>query len=391
MPILIGRYGRHMKEINRATDAKVRVRGRGSGHLEVDRKMMNKGMPKVSGVKEAPVPLTVAITLHSAQRDHFRTAVDMTISKLQDVQDLFVQFCEQRTLSKALLWEELWSFGEMSKDAEIVLADLLPEGGLPQVKNYARSRRKTKTGKVSDMEKALGTASAQGTAAVLLPFCGASLPHDACSDRHYVGFGSPFPGGYGSGYSGQHVSWQPGTASNDFNLLPAPAEVATTGADHQVGERQHRCEISKHKPGVKQRQRLRMQLDVDRLLADDEVPIGLEWSVSLPDALMHSVVAEASFGSQSVGWRMPQPLRAPSGPASSLDRATFEASLMTQGLAASLCQQRREQQLALAEQAEENPPECEADWQQLIASEVSAFLQDVARPTEGLSAARFSR
>ena len=90
VPILIGKAGRHMKEIFRATDAKLRDRDRGSGHLEVERKMLDKGMPKVSGLQEAPVPLMVAITLEGAQRDHFRTAVDLTISKLQDVQDLFV-------------------------------------------------------------------------------------------------------------------------------------------------------------------------------------------------------------------------------------------------------------------------------------------------------------
>jgi hypothetical protein len=29
--------------------------------------------------------------------------------------------------------KNLWRFGEMSKDAEIVLAELLPEGGKPQL------------------------------------------------------------------------------------------------------------------------------------------------------------------------------------------------------------------------------------------------------------------
>ena len=103
----------------------------------------------------------VAITSQGVQRDYFRTAVEMTIRKLKNVQDLFVQFCEQWTLSETLMREELWSFGEMSKDAEIVLADLLPEGGLPQGKERKQqSHRKTKTGKISGMEEALGTASA---------------------------------------------------------------------------------------------------------------------------------------------------------------------------------------------------------------------------------------
>jgi hypothetical protein len=41
-----------------------------------------------------------------------------------------VEKSQQRNLSESLTRESLWRFGEMSKDAEIVLVDLLPEGGL---------------------------------------------------------------------------------------------------------------------------------------------------------------------------------------------------------------------------------------------------------------------
>ena len=107
--------------------------------------------------------------------------------------------------------------------------------------------------------------------------------------------------------------------------------------------------------------------------------------------------AEARFGSQ-----MPQALQAPSGPASSLDEAMWDSSRpystafvgdfsataaataapppQPPGLAASLCQQQREQ--PLAEQAEDNPSECEADLLRRIAAEVSAFLEDITGPTE---------
>ena len=115
VPMLIGESGCHTREIYQATNA--RLRGRGSGYLEVD------------GAREANVPLMVAVTSEGVDQAHdFRTAVEMTISKLRVVQGLFVQFCQQRTLSESLARENLWRFGEMSKDAEIVLADLLPEG-----------------------------------------------------------------------------------------------------------------------------------------------------------------------------------------------------------------------------------------------------------------------
>ncbi len=114
VPMLIGESGCHMREIHQATNARLRVRGRGSGHLEVD------------GAREAPVPLMVAITSEGVDQAHFRTAVEMTISKLRIVQGLFEHFCQQRALSESLTRKSLWRFGEMSKDAEIVLADLLP-------------------------------------------------------------------------------------------------------------------------------------------------------------------------------------------------------------------------------------------------------------------------
>jgi hypothetical protein len=93
VPMLIGRSGCNMREIYQATNAKIRVRGRGSGHLEVD------------GSKEAPVPLMVAVTSEGGYQVHFRTAVEMTISKLKEVQQLFVQFCQQRNLSESLTRE----------------------------------------------------------------------------------------------------------------------------------------------------------------------------------------------------------------------------------------------------------------------------------------------
>ena len=87
-------------------------------------------------------------------------------------------------------------------------------------------------------------------------------------------------------------------------------------------------------------------------------------------ALLHRVcVGDFSAAAAAAAAAAPPPV--PLGGAQ-----TFAAPWMTQGLAASLCQRQREQQQALAEQAEEDPSEDEADLQGLIASEVAAFLQE---------------
>ena len=131
VPMLIGRFGCNMREIYEATNAKIRVRGRGSGHKEVE------------GNKEAPVPLMVAVTSENGQLGKFRTAVEMTIRKLRDIQEMFVQFGVQRSLGMSLANERLWRFGEMSAGAENILFDLLPVGGVPHLaRPGARTFRK---------------------------------------------------------------------------------------------------------------------------------------------------------------------------------------------------------------------------------------------------------
>ncbi len=57
------------------TGAKVRIRGRGSGHLEV------------GGKHEAPVPLMVAITADQEAVGNFRRAVMMTLRLSLDVKE----------------------------------------------------------------------------------------------------------------------------------------------------------------------------------------------------------------------------------------------------------------------------------------------------------------
>jgi len=81
VPMLIGRGGRNMRKIAEATSAKIRIRGRGSGHLEIDGKF------------EAPTPLMVAVTTDRLDVTAFRGAIEMTIVELRRVADRFEAFC----------------------------------------------------------------------------------------------------------------------------------------------------------------------------------------------------------------------------------------------------------------------------------------------------------
>ena len=81
--MLIGRGGKHTRNIYDITGAKIRVRGKGSGHKEVD------------GTKEAPVPLMVAVTSDGTDTSKFARAVKMMTDKLHEVNGLFAQFSLQ--------------------------------------------------------------------------------------------------------------------------------------------------------------------------------------------------------------------------------------------------------------------------------------------------------
>lgn len=82
VPRLIGRGGCNMKKISECTGAKVRIRGRGSRHFEVD------------GIEEAPTPLSVAVTTDHGDRSMFKKAMLMTLDLLRVVEDRYRLFCE---------------------------------------------------------------------------------------------------------------------------------------------------------------------------------------------------------------------------------------------------------------------------------------------------------
>eukprot|EP00928_Gymnodinium_smaydae_P029957 TRINITY_DN22410_c0_g1_i1.p1 TRINITY_DN22410_c0_g1~~TRINITY_DN22410_c0_g1_i1.p1 ORF type:complete len:594 (-),score=100.77 TRINITY_DN22410_c0_g1_i1:258-2039(-) len=83
VPMLIGRGGQNLRKIADQTGAKLRVRGRGSGHLEVD------------GKYEAPTPLMVAVTTELKDRDGFRSAIELTLQELRGVERRFRDFLEK--------------------------------------------------------------------------------------------------------------------------------------------------------------------------------------------------------------------------------------------------------------------------------------------------------
>jgi len=76
VPVLIGRRGENLRQIHQLTGAKIRVRGRGSGYMEVD------------GIREAPVPLMIAVTSDGTDAEKFELAVELTIHKLGEVNDI---------------------------------------------------------------------------------------------------------------------------------------------------------------------------------------------------------------------------------------------------------------------------------------------------------------
>jgi len=125
--MFIGRGGRNTRSVFDATAAKLRIRGRGSGHLEVD---CGNGRRK-----EAPVPLMVAVTANKGDPEGFRKAIEMTLERLKEVWHHYAQFCEQRNLPQPLPTEPVFSFGEISRGSDQLLMDLLllhPHPGGPK-------------------------------------------------------------------------------------------------------------------------------------------------------------------------------------------------------------------------------------------------------------------
>jgi hypothetical protein len=107
--VIIGTNGENTKRIHQATHAKLRIRGKGSGHQETD-------------MGEAPVHLQIAVTSELNNPIGFARAIEEIISLLNvNVQANFIRYCDQWNLSHDLSNHPLWTYGEMSLDAEELL------------------------------------------------------------------------------------------------------------------------------------------------------------------------------------------------------------------------------------------------------------------------------
>ena len=112
IPVFIGKDGINMKKIFHETGAKVRIRGKGSKHLEVH------------GKKEAPVPLMVAVTVEEGDMVNFKAAVDMTVVQLLEVAERYKQFCRHRGGLASDL--PMFSIGEVSAGmGEMLIKELI--------------------------------------------------------------------------------------------------------------------------------------------------------------------------------------------------------------------------------------------------------------------------
>lgn len=110
VPMLIGRQGCKMRRIAEATGAKIRIRGRGSGHYEID------------GKQEAPTPLMVAVTTDQGDRSAFETAIRMTLVELRSVEERFKVFCSKE---KVDFEGPAFSIGLLTPGSEHMFSEVL--------------------------------------------------------------------------------------------------------------------------------------------------------------------------------------------------------------------------------------------------------------------------
>lgn len=81
VPMIIGRKGCNTRPIAEATRCKLRVRGKGSGHLE-----FHTG-------KEAPSALMLVISAESGAAEHFESAIKRSIELLQGIEKDYIKHC----------------------------------------------------------------------------------------------------------------------------------------------------------------------------------------------------------------------------------------------------------------------------------------------------------
>lgn len=100
---IIGHGGANTKRIFEKTGAKIRLRGRGSGHNEGER-------------GEAPVPLMLAVTSDTRNQENFLQACELSSQLLQTVTAKYPEFCRHHGHSTVIPAPLFW-IGDASQDA----------------------------------------------------------------------------------------------------------------------------------------------------------------------------------------------------------------------------------------------------------------------------------
>lgn len=106
---VIGPNGNNTKHIFEMTDAKIRLRGRGSGHEEKGQK----------GLPAARVHLMLAVATDVGNEKKFATAVQMSAQLLSTVSEQYLEFCTQFQVSAPLT--PLFWIGEISQEGRACL------------------------------------------------------------------------------------------------------------------------------------------------------------------------------------------------------------------------------------------------------------------------------
>mmetsp|Transcript_46660 Transcript_46660/g.107822 ORF Transcript_46660/g.107822 Transcript_46660/m.107822 type:complete len:458 (+) Transcript_46660:49-1422(+) len=83
VPMIIGRGGCNTRNIADQTGAKIRVRGKGSGHLEAATR------------REAPTPLMLVVATEADNSDGFFKAIELSVQLLRRVESRYVEHCKR--------------------------------------------------------------------------------------------------------------------------------------------------------------------------------------------------------------------------------------------------------------------------------------------------------
>lgn len=123
VPRLIGCGGCNMRRIAEQTGAKLRIRGRGSGHLEVE---CGNGQKE-----EARAPLMIAVTTDICDAQAFRSAIAMTLQELRTVEARYKVHCEKMNIVHE---GPCYSIGLLPDSGKYILKDIIavvPESAYP--------------------------------------------------------------------------------------------------------------------------------------------------------------------------------------------------------------------------------------------------------------------